>query len=150
MSCAMTPLFDTSTKRQKGFSILEVMVAVVVLSLGLLGMASLQARALKGNQSSLQRSQATMLTYSILDAIRADRANSPAYKLEMCDAGTNAVQKLWVTTVKDTLGGNKDSTCASISCEDLGQSALCTIVIQWDDSAAGGSEKQTLETRTRI
>ena len=57
---------------QRGVSLLEVLVAVVILSVGLLGLAGLQLSALRNNQSSAERSNAVMLTYSILEAMRAD------------------------------------------------------------------------------
>ena len=43
--------------RMRGTSLIEILVAVVVLSTGLLGMVALQAKALRNNQSSLERSE---------------------------------------------------------------------------------------------
>lgn len=59
--------------RQNGFTLLEVLIAMVILSVGLLGLASLQARSLSTNQSAYLRSQANVLAYSIIDRIRANR-----------------------------------------------------------------------------
>ncbi|WP_438438152.1 type IV pilus modification protein PilV [Hydrogenophilus thermoluteolus] len=52
---------------------IEILIAVLVLAVGLLGVAALQANALKTNQSAVARSQAAMLAYLILDAMRANR-----------------------------------------------------------------------------
>ena len=64
----------TTRRRMGGTSLIEILVAVVVLSTGLLGMVALQAKALRNNQSSLERSQAVVLTYSILERMRANAA----------------------------------------------------------------------------
>ncbi|MBI1904763.1 MAG: type IV pilus modification protein PilV [Rhodocyclales bacterium] len=51
---------------------MEVLVALVVLSFGLLGQAGLQAAAMKVNQGAMLRSHATTLAYDILDRMRAN------------------------------------------------------------------------------
>lgn len=58
---------------QAGTSLLEVLISVVILSIGLLGLAGLQVAALRVNQGAMQRSQATILAYDILDRMRSDR-----------------------------------------------------------------------------
>lgn len=57
---------------QGGFTLLEVLVALLVLSLGLLGLAGLQTMSLKFNTQSYQRTQATMLIDSMIDRMRAN------------------------------------------------------------------------------
>jgi len=61
-----------TTPGQSGFSLLEVLIAVVILSVGLLGLAGMQVTSLQYVTSSLQRTQATSLAYDILDRIRAN------------------------------------------------------------------------------
>ena len=63
----------------KGFTLLEVLVALVILSVGLLGLAGLQTTGIRNNHSANLRSQATILAYDITDRIRANKANSAAY-----------------------------------------------------------------------
>lgn len=58
---------------QHGFTMLEVLIALFVLSVGLLGLAGLQAQSLQFNYSAYQRSQATFLAYDIIDRMRANR-----------------------------------------------------------------------------
>ena len=53
-----------------GFSLIEVMVAVLVLSLGLLGLAALQGLSMRNNQSANYRTQATNLAYEFIDTAR--------------------------------------------------------------------------------
>jgi len=59
--------------RQRGFTLLEVLIAVMLLAVGLLGLAGLQAVSLRNNHSAYLRSQATMLTYDIIDSMRSNR-----------------------------------------------------------------------------
>lgn len=59
-------------RRQRGFSLVEVMVSVLVLSGGLLGLAFMQAQGMKFNAEAYQRTQATVLAYDIIDRLRAN------------------------------------------------------------------------------
>lgn len=58
--------------RQRGFSLLEILVALAVLSIGLLGLAALQTMSLRMGHDSYQRTQATMLAYDMVDRMRAN------------------------------------------------------------------------------
>ena len=136
--------------QQKGVSLLEVLVAILILSFGLLGLAALQTNALRNNQSSFQRSQAVMLTYFIVDAIRVDRANVGSYTMgKTCTApGTGslaaATKDTWIKTIQTNLG---TSACGEITCN----TGDCTIKIYWNDERAiGGYSTQVFETRTRL
>lgn len=55
-----------------GFTLLEVLVATLILSIGLLGLAGLQFSALRSNTQSYERSQAVALAYEIVDRMRAN------------------------------------------------------------------------------
>jgi len=63
---------------QRGMTLIEILVAIVVLSIGLLGMAGLQLKGMQVNQGSAYRWQAAMLAEDIADQMRADRANALA------------------------------------------------------------------------
>lgn len=67
-------------RRVSGVTLIEVLVAVLVLSLGLLGYAALLAFSLKANQSANFRTQATVMAYEVLDMIRANRVNAQFYR----------------------------------------------------------------------
>lgn len=56
----------------RGFSLVEVLVALLILSIGLLGLAALQTTSLKYNNESYYRTQATYLAYDIIDRMRAN------------------------------------------------------------------------------
>ena len=61
-----------SRQRQQGFSLIEVLVSVVIMSVGILGVAGLQVLSLQQNRSSLFRSEALMLGSDMLDRMRAN------------------------------------------------------------------------------
>jgi len=60
--------------QHRGFSLIEVLVALLVLSIGLLGLAALQTTSLQYNTGSYFRTQATFLAYDIIDRMRANIA----------------------------------------------------------------------------
>lgn len=65
-------------KYQNGFSLLEVLIAIVIFSFGLLGLAGLQLVSLTSNQSANIRSTATALAYDMADRMRANMAGVSA------------------------------------------------------------------------
>jgi len=62
------------TSRSSGFSLLEVLIAILIFSFGMLGLAALQGFSVKSNQSANFRTQATSLAYMIIDRMRANPA----------------------------------------------------------------------------
>jgi type IV pilus assembly protein PilV len=60
---------------ERGFTMLEVLVAILILSLGLLGLAGLQTLGLRNNTGSAQRTIATQLAYDMSDRMRANYAS---------------------------------------------------------------------------
>ncbi|MEJ7931380.1 type IV pilus modification protein PilV [Ramlibacter sp. AN1015] len=143
---------------QRGMSLLEVMVALLVLAFGVLGLVALQTRTLKANVSALQRSQASMLSHYILDVMRVDReqARFGAYNTGddvRCAAGTatgtptlaESTLRDWINDVKGSIG-DRPSTCVWVRCTEY----HCSVQIRWDDSASGGLSEQQLTIASRI
>lgn len=62
----------TRTRQQRGMTLIEALIALVVLSIGLLGIASLQLTSMKQNVSALNHSRAVWYAYSMSDRIRAN------------------------------------------------------------------------------
>lgn len=58
--------------RQSGMTLIEVMVATLILSSGLLGAAAVQISALKHTDSALMTSQASFIAFGMLDRVRAN------------------------------------------------------------------------------
>jgi type IV pilus assembly protein PilV len=76
-----TPLPDAPTlvsgrNTQRGFTLVEVLIAVLVLAIGLLGLAGLQASSLRFNHDAQLRTQATLLAYDMADRMRANAQNA--------------------------------------------------------------------------
>jgi type IV pilus assembly protein PilV len=63
---------DEPHNKQGGFTLLEVLIALLVLSIGLLGLAALQTVGLRSNQMASMRTLATQYTYNITDRMRAN------------------------------------------------------------------------------
>jgi type IV pilus assembly protein PilV len=78
--------------KSKGFTLVEVLVAVFVLAIGLLGLAGLQAKSLQFNHSAYQRSQATILAYDIIDRMRTNlsEARNGSYDIAKADGPPSA------------------------------------------------------------
>lgn len=137
--------------KNNGFTLIEVLVATVVLSIGLLGLAALQANNLKNNQSAYFRSQATQLAYDIADRMRANVTASNSY-LSSTMAVTAATQQADCTTVSDTC------TPANMAENDLydlkialatalpggtatiaNAGGVFTVTVNWDDNHDGST-----------
>lgn len=90
----------------RGFSLIEVLVALLVLSIGLLGLAALQTTSLQYNSESYFRTQATFLAYDIIDRMRANNT-------AVVDGGTYDVAN---STAVSTLLTNYES-CKASNCD---------------------------------
>lgn len=136
---------STSYPRQSGATLIEILIAALILAVGMLGVGAMQAAALRNSQSSLERSQAVLETYAILDTMRANliAARSGAYNMPLtCEPLAGATRAeveraAWHQGVKDRLG---EDACARIACADN----VCTVDLVWDDSrgTAGETEHQ--------
>ena len=73
------------TDRQGGVGLIEVLISLLILSIGLLGMAALQARGLTMTTEALQRTQATILANDIIERARANRGNLEDYAVGFAD-----------------------------------------------------------------
>jgi type IV pilus assembly protein PilV len=65
--------------QQRGFTLLEVLVALVVLAVGLLGVAALLVGSLRGTRTALEHTQAANLARDMIERIRANAAAGNAY-----------------------------------------------------------------------
>ena len=65
--------------RQAGFTLIEVMVAVLVMAIGLLGFALLQTMNVRFTKSAQQRTIATNLAYELVDVMRSQRSQASFY-----------------------------------------------------------------------
>jgi type IV pilus assembly protein PilV len=96
----------------RGFTLVEAMVALIVLSIGLLGIAALYVETLRAGRTSLYRSEAVNLATDLADRMRANRVPANAYACgNPCDAATggNAIAitdlTAWVAAIGAQLPG---------------------------------------------
>ena len=75
-----------SLAHQSGLGMIEILITVLVLAIGILGVASTQVVSLQMNSQSQSRSQAVLLAEDLLDRIRANSDNLGAYALAQDDA----------------------------------------------------------------
>ena len=68
-----------SAFKNAGFSLIEVLVTILILMVGLLGLAGLQSRALTAQMEAYQRSQALILLKDMADRINANRNVASCY-----------------------------------------------------------------------
>ena len=130
---------------QRGATLVEVLVALLVLSIGLLGVAALQVSALQTNQGAHVRSQASVLTYDIADRMRANRAVALAGGYNVLYTVTpsgGALNELDLQNWKAALTNTLPTGQGEISL--VGNIAL--IRVRWTDK----SGTQVFETRTQI
>lgn len=141
-----------------GFSLIEILIAVLVLSVGLLGIAALQMNAVKNNQLSLQRSQAVIMTNFILDAMRANRwdAMHGSYNIsKRCSVPSEGAtlvshdQHFWFQALQDNIG-HADSTCGEIACQTNAGNTDCRVAIYWKDKNTSPDAEEKFEVATRL
>lgn len=156
--------------RQRGAGLLEILIAVLVLSIGFLGMSALLARSLVNNNSAIAYTQNSLAAYSIFDTLRANRDAAIAgnynttatYKLNGASASCSLSPSLSgrpSTEVQAWCLGGSGSTPSGlaalgngakgqINCSATGE---CTVTLTFDDSrATGGSATQTYSTKAML
>lgn len=131
-----------SRRNMGGAGLIEVLIAVLVMAIGLLGIAAMQATALRNSQSALERSQGVIGTYSILDAMRANPDGLQALEYNIsrtCGASPGGAGSLaqsdiqfWLAQLEENLG---EGACGSISCDTQ---RVCSISVEWDDTRGSG------------
>lgn len=141
--------------KESGISLIEVLVAVLILAFGLLGLASLQMVTLKNNQSSFDRSRAIMAVYSIADVMRADMGSKG--ELNTSSGFVTAQQTNWTTLLQQHLGDDADGQiqCVPSTITPLGHlpitKHICTVTITWDDSLGlMGENAYSLVTQVQL
>lgn len=160
----------TKPVRQTGFTLIEVLIALVVLSIGLLGLAGLQTVGLRNNHSAYLRSQATLMAYDIADRMRANTAavatddyhsmaannatlQTSCSSIAGCEPDEQAENdlKVWYTGVTNELPGGEGEVCLDSTPEDGdgesspacdGSGRLYAVKIWWTDERDSSAAKK--------
>jgi len=167
------PSVNIHKKRQRGFSLIEVLVAVLIVAVGILGVAGLQVVSLQQNRSALLRAEALQLGNDILDRMRAnpltdyapvsitaappsarncvtsscDRAEMAEYDIAQWKCSINSNDSDDVPyDICTSLGiaGSLPTGAASISKSN----GVHEVTVEWADDRAGNTSSITLRTRT--
>ena len=141
-----------------GFTLIEVLIAILVMAFGLLGFALLQTMSVRFTQSANYRTQSTNLAYEMLDQIRVNRVASAAYLGEYtatlpadCDAPLTGTafsatdyRAAWQCRLGKTLGENATANVTQVDNEVV-------ISITWGDARFDPENTElTMEARTRL
>lgn len=161
--------FPATAKAEQGVGLIEVLVAVLILTVGILGLVGLQTRALQLSQESLLQSQAMMMAYEMTDRIRANKTTADDYEVmygenvaasQNCQTGSCTPAQLalyelneWKTNVASLPSGD-----AKIERDDTGIRPFYTISVRFQDTklgqalngGTGTAELREVSVRTEI
>lgn len=112
-----------SLHHERGSSLLEALIAMVVVAFGLLGVLALQLSTIKGAQSAQTVSQATLYAYELFDLMRANRAAAMSGDY---DDGAGGERAYWQNQLDEALGGGTNVNLVR-------NGSFVTLTITWND-----------------
>lgn len=140
---------------QRGVSLIEVLVSVLLFSIGVLGMAAMQLNSMKASQVASERSHATFLAYEIADRMRAARGDALAGYYDIgvsealpCDAAVETC-----TPFQRDLAEWRANLAQQLPEGTGGVSKVkerFTIIVQWSEERVGGSAAQQFSFSTLL
>ncbi|TQE92632.1 MAG: type IV pilus modification protein PilV [Spiribacter salinus] len=120
--------------RQRGVTLIEILITLIVLSVGLLGLAALQSFSLQAGQVSLLRTQATNFAYEVADHARANRSIVET-------SGNVPNTDLWTARAAELLPGG--TVAVAVSDMEI------TVTVTWRDDRENATDAD-FEITTRI
>lgn len=145
------------SNQQSGIALIEVLVAVLILGIGILGVASTQVVALQMNSMSQSRSQAVLLAEDLIDRVRANARNSNDYALAQGNAqgaddgacDTSFVPANGSVAADDIASWENSLACLLPEAERtvVINNNVITVTIDWDQS---DEDANPVEVRTQI
>jgi type IV pilus assembly protein PilV len=150
-------------RAENGFSMLEVLIAVVIFAIGLLGTAHLQIDGLRYTHGSYLRIQATALAYDIIDRMRANTdgldagyydtidSSAPPTDPACIDSGCNAQQ---LADHDKREWGSRFTASPAILPSAAGtvtrNGDIFTVTVSWVDMGSSGAQNQSLSLNFRM
>lgn len=129
--------------KQTGFTLLEVLIAFIILVFGLLGLAGLQATSLLQNHNAALRSQATLLAYDISDRMRSNIGAVDSYRTASAAKNTGCESITGCTNVEMAKNdlfhweANLTSKLPSGTGDISILGSTYKITVSWDDNRDG-------------
>ncbi|MCI0506020.1 MAG: type IV pilus modification protein PilV [Gammaproteobacteria bacterium] len=146
--------------QQAGFTIIEMLIAVLVISIGLLGMAGLQTTGIQQSHNSYLKTQASMLAYDMADRMRSnlqgvaagaydnvDSIDDPVNAAPGCASANTACSAADAATydVYQWTHKNAEGSIASLLPSGYGMisqdGGVFTITVLWDEARTGATGK---------
>ena len=153
-------VINAKRAQQKGMTLVEVLVTLVVLAFGLLGIAGMLMMSNKANNSSYAKQQAVQSVYDIFDRIRANYQSAINGNYNVSNIGSNGLPTsvtapstlcdasyctpaqmatydtwYWLTYDVSRLPNGSGSITSALSINGSGNTII-TVTVQWDDSVA--------------
>lgn len=155
--------------RERGVGLIEILVAVIIMSLGFLAAARMQVEGMRFSQSAYYQSQAYFLASDMIDRMRSNIAgvqlgyysgkstsasvNNPGCTVISCNPLGIARQDIydWSTNLHSMQGGSgfvpalpsSDTVAAQGEIQDMGNGVFA-VVMQWSEVIKGENNQQTL------
>lgn len=151
-------------RQQTGTTLIEILISLLILAIGLLGMAGLQTVSLRNTQSAYQRTQAAILSTDIVERVRANLQGVEAGSYDNADgevtascnsvSGCTAAQMAandvaeWKLALATTLPEGEGTLCADSTPDDGTPAApacdatgdIFAVKIWWDSDRDGTAE----------
>ncbi len=142
-----------TTRAERGFSLIEVLITLIIMSVGMLGIASLYVQSMQAGRTSLFRHNAVTLAGDVADRMRANPTGANAYT----GAGANnncIAQGINCSNVQmaaqDILGWSQQAVdtlpngVVAITFDNTVIPPVYTIAVTWDEP--GQSQNYTIST----
>lgn len=148
-----SPLPCRLAPSQRGFGLIEAMVAMLVLAAGLLGIGAALATTLKNNQSAALYTQASTQASTLMEILRGDKSGAVIGRYNLTEWTCNPPSDdnpqgealaNWMASLKGNLGPD---ACAAITCSNL----ECSVGVRWNDTGTFSSgAQQELRLTSRL